>query len=59
LDRVESRGDAYRDRLRAGFLAEAKVQGSSVHVVNAARPMEAIQFDLRRIAAQQFAAEKG
>ena len=52
LDRVESRGDAYRDRLRAGFLA-------AVHVINAARPVEAVQDDLRRIAAEQFASANG
>jgi dTMP kinase len=42
LDRVERRGDAYRDRLRAGFLAEAQALG----------PM--VQADVRRIAADQL-----
>ncbi len=54
LDRVESRGDAYRDRLRAGFLAEASAMGPSVHVIDAARSVEVIQGDLRRIAAAQL-----
>ena len=52
LDRVESRGTAYRERLRAGFLAEARVMGDSVHVIDAARSVEAVQDDLREIARQ-------
>jgi dTMP kinase len=59
LDRVESRGEAYRDRLRAGFLAEAKAMGGSVHVVDAARSVNAVQDDLRHIAAKQFTVENG
>lgn len=59
LDRVESRGDAYRDRLRAGFLAEAKAMGGSVHVVDAARSVDIVQDELRQIATERFTAEKG
>lgn len=51
LDRVEARGDQYREQLRAGFLAEARVIGSSVHVIDAARSIEAVQDELRGIAA--------
>ncbi len=51
LDRVESRGDAYREKLRAGFLAESRKMGVSVHVIDAARDVEAVQADIRRIAA--------
>jgi dTMP kinase len=50
LDRVESRGDAYRERLRAGFLAEAKAIGPPVHVVDANRTIDAVQRELRVIA---------
>ncbi|MCA9258952.1 MAG: dTMP kinase [Planctomycetales bacterium] len=50
LDRMEQRGDAYREQLRQGFLAEAKHMGPSTYVVDAARPIEAIQADLQRIA---------
>jgi len=51
LDRMESRGPAYRDRLRAGFLTEAALMGPSVHVVEADRSVDAIQADIRQIAA--------
>lgn len=50
LDRVESRGAAYRQRLREGFLAEARVMGDSVHVVDAARDVNVIQSELQSIA---------
>lgn len=50
LDRVESRGDDYRNRLRAGFLAEAKVMGEKVHVIDADREPEVIQAEIQAIA---------
>jgi dTMP kinase len=50
LDRMESRGEAYRETLREGFLAEAAQMGSSVHIIDANRSIEAIQEELRRIA---------
>jgi dTMP kinase len=51
LDRVESRGAAYREQLRAGFLTEAREMGDSVHVIDAARGIDEIQRDVRHIAA--------
>lgn len=50
LDRIEQRGDKYREKLRAGFLAEAQHMGSSVHIVDAGRPIDVIQSELRSIA---------
>lgn len=50
LDRVESRGDAYRERLRAGFLAEAKHMGPSVHLIRADREVAEVQQQIRQIA---------
>jgi dTMP kinase len=50
LDRIEQRGDEYREKLRRGFLAEAAISESSVHVIDADRPIEAIQHELREIA---------
>lgn len=50
LDRVESRGDEYRNQLRAGFLAEAKVMGESVRVIDADREPEMIQAEIQAIA---------
>jgi len=50
LDRIESRGLKYRQRVRAGFLTEAQQMNQSIHVVDAARPIEVIQQQLRDIA---------
>ncbi len=50
LDRIEQRGDDYRERLRQGFLAEAAHMGSSVRVINAERPIDEIQSELRSLA---------
>lgn len=51
LDRVENRGAEYRERLRAGFLAEAAAMGPTVHVIAADRDVAVIQAELRSIAA--------
>jgi thymidylate kinase len=50
LDRMESQGDEYRERLRSGFLQEAN-RIESVHVIAADRPMEVVQADIWRIIA--------
>jgi dTMP kinase len=55
LDRVENRGTAYRERLRAGFLAEAAVSNGKVHVVAADRQVDAVQDEIRSIATRLFA----
>ena len=57
LDRVESRGDDYRECLRKGFLDEAQQLGNTFHVVNAARDVEVIQEELRGIARKQGVAK--
>ncbi|HEX5471439.1 MAG TPA: dTMP kinase [Lacipirellulaceae bacterium] len=54
LDRMESRGDEYRDRLRAGFLKEAQGAESRIHVIDAARPVEAVRAEIWQIAAKMF-----
>jgi dTMP kinase len=51
LDRVESRGAAYREQLRAGFLKEAARMGEKAHVIRADQSIEAVQADIRDIAA--------
>jgi dTMP kinase len=56
LDRVESRGAAYREQLRAGFLEEATAIGASVHVIRADRSVEAVQTEIREIAGALLAA---
>jgi dTMP kinase len=55
LDRIENRGAAYRERLRAGFLAEAAASNGTVHVVAANRQVEAVQDEIRSVAAKLFA----
>jgi dTMP kinase len=50
LDRVESRGAAYRERLRAGFLAEAAAAPGKIHVIAADRPVDVIQDEIQMIA---------
>jgi dTMP kinase len=54
LDRVESRGDVYRQRLRTGFLTEAHKMGGVVHIINAARDVETIQLEIQQIAKNLF-----
>ncbi|MFI4873725.1 MAG: dTMP kinase [Blastopirellula sp. JB062] len=49
LDRVESRGAEYFERVRQGFLAEAE-RFEHVHVIDASRSIEQIQDDIRSIA---------
>jgi dTMP kinase len=57
LDRVESRGAAYLERLREGFLAEAKAGGAAIHVIDAGRDVDAIQAEIRRLAARALSSE--
>jgi dTMP kinase len=54
LDRIEQRGDEYREKLRAGFLAEAQVMGNSVRIVDAGRPIDTVQSELRSIATKML-----
>lgn len=52
LDRMESRGNEYRERLREGFLTEVTRLGDKFHVIAADRPIETIQQEIRAIAKQ-------
>ena len=52
LDRMESRGDEYRERVRAGFLSEARGAPQQIHLIDASQPIEAVQADIWRIAAK-------
>ena len=54
LDRMERQGDDYRARLRLGFLAEASRPDSRAHVVDAGKPVEAVQAEIWQIASQQL-----
>jgi len=48
LDRMESQGEEFRRRLREGFLAEAGRRPEQIVVVDAARPIDVVQADVRR-----------
>jgi dTMP kinase len=47
-DRVESRDLAYHQRVREGFLAEARRQPDRIHIVNADQPVEAVHEQVCR-----------
>ena len=51
LDRMESQGDEFRRRLRAGFLAEAQRRPKEIVVIDADRPIEVVQSAIRERAA--------
>jgi dTMP kinase len=48
-DRIEQRGLDYHRQVRAGFLAEAKSQPDRIAVVDANRPIDAVQEHIRRL----------
>jgi dTMP kinase len=49
LDRMEQQGEAFHARVREGFLAEAALSPDKIVVVNAARSIEEVQAEIRRI----------
>lgn len=49
-DRLEKRGDDYRERLRQGYLAEA-ARDEKIVVVDAGRPVDEVTQEIRRRAA--------
>ena len=53
LDRMESRGSEYFEKVRLGFLAEAK-NADDVSVIDAAQPMDAIAESIRTITTANF-----
>jgi dTMP kinase len=54
LDRMESQGSDYRQRLRNGFLAEAARPNSGIYVVRADQPIDAVQADIRNVVESLF-----
>ena len=50
LDRMEKQGEAFHARVRQGFLAEAARNPDKIVVVDAARSVEEVQEEIRRIA---------
>jgi dTMP kinase len=58
LDRMENQGAEYRRRLRDGFLAEA-ARDPQIHVIDADRPIEAIQAEIWNVAGELLATRRG
>jgi len=54
LDKLENRGDAYRGRLRAGYLAEAAGLPGRIAVVDATGDPTAVQANLRAAVEHRF-----
>ncbi len=52
LDRMESQGDDYRERVRAGFLLEAAKAPEQIHVIDAGQSIEVVQANIWRVAAK-------
>lgn len=50
LDRMEQQGDDFRQRLRAGFLAEAKLRPEKIVVIDATRSIDDVHAQVRAIA---------
>jgi dTMP kinase len=58
-DRVESRDADYQGRVRAGFLAEAHLHPERIRVIDADRPIDAIQQSVRQEVARVMEARAG
>ena len=54
LDKLENRGDGYRRRLRAGYLAEAKRRPDSIHIVEAGASVEEVGAQIRAALRERF-----
>jgi dTMP kinase len=50
LDRMESQGEEYRERVRQGFLDEAARAVDRIHVIDAGQSVEAVQANIWQIA---------
>jgi dTMP kinase len=50
LDRMEQQGASFHGRVREGFLAEAARHPGQMIVINAARPIDEVQADIRAAA---------
>lgn len=50
LDRMERRGDDFRQQLRVGFLAEAKRRPDRIAVIDASRSIDEVQAEIRAAA---------
>jgi len=51
-DRIESQGHTFLEKVRQGFLQEARCQGQPIVVIDAARGIASVQADIRAAAAR-------
>ena len=49
LDRMEQQGDAFHARVREGFLTEAARRPGEIVVINATRPVDRVQAEIREV----------
>jgi dTMP kinase len=49
LDRMENRGSDFRRRLRDGFLAEARLPNSGIHLIHADQSVDAVHGEIRAV----------
>jgi dTMP kinase len=54
LDRMESQGDEFRRRLRDGFRIEAARRADKIILLDADRPIDAVQAEIRRVVEDRF-----
>jgi dTMP kinase len=54
LDRMESQGDDFRRRLREGFRAEATRRRDKILLLDADRPIDVVQTDIRQAVVEKF-----
>ena len=54
LDKLENRGDAYRERLRAGFLAEAAREPVAIVVIDATGGPDEVAARIRAAVTARF-----
>jgi dTMP kinase len=55
LDRMESQGDEFRRRLRDGFRTEAARRPDKIVLIDASRPIDAVQSEIRQAAERREA----
>lgn len=54
LDKLENRGDGYRERLRAGYLREAAANPDAIRVIDAGGTPAAVSDAIGRVMAERF-----
>ena len=53
-DRFEKEGQAFFDRVRAGYLRRAREHPARIKIIDAAQPLEAVRMDVERVLMTNF-----